>query len=204
MPIHDHAIYHAVIHGRYAANAVARGNVAAVATRTYRGHACAVRRVSERIGSSNAASTRAKPCQIRIQPKAPGAGSDDAGSLHLGFRGSSVYNGWWGASVGRDSQIAYIGQPGEWHHIAWRFTGAAGPGNQDIFEDGVLYNSSPTTSYYGGILQENNNVPNAPTVLLIGRTVSNNGAFNGSLSDVRVYNTALTDDDVAAIAATPP
>jgi hypothetical protein len=138
------------------------------------------------------------------KPKAPGAGSDDAGSLHLGFRGSAVYFGWWGASVNRDSQIAYAGQPGEWHHIAWRFTGAAGPGNQDIFEDGQLFNSHPTDSYYGGILAENNNVPNAPTNLLIGRTVSNNGAFNGSLSDVRVYNTALTDDQIAAIAASPP
>jgi len=138
------------------------------------------------------------------KPNAPGSGSADAGALHLGFRGSTVYFGWWGASVNRDSSIAYVGQPGEWHHIAWRFTGMDSGGSQDIFQDGVLFNSHQTDSWYGGILAENNNVPNVPTVLLIGRTVSNNGAFSGSLSDVRVYSTALSDDDIAAIAAVQP
>jgi Concanavalin A-like lectin/glucanases superfamily len=130
--------------------------------------------------------------------------SGGAGSLHLGFRGTLVYNGYWGAGAGRDSSIAYIGQPGEWHHIAWRFTGSNGPGNQDIFEDGQLYNSFPASGNYGGILTGDGNVPNVPKVLLIGRTVSNNGAYSGALSDVRIYNTALTDDQVAAIAASPP
>src|SRR5262249_50459066 len=100
------------------------------------------------------------------KPKAPGAGSDDAGALHLGFRGSAVYNGWWGASVNRDAQVAYVGQPGEWHHIAWRFDGHDSGGNQDIFEDGTMYTSHMTPSWYGGILAENNNVPNVPTNLL--------------------------------------
>jgi hypothetical protein len=138
------------------------------------------------------------------KPNAPGSGSVDAGSLHLGFRGMLVYNGWWGASAMRDSSIQYVGQAGEWHHIAWRFTGSSGPGNQDIFEDGVLFNSFATPSYYGGILTENNNVPNVATNLLIGRTVSNSGAFSGALSDVRVYNTALDDATIATIAGSPP
>ena len=138
------------------------------------------------------------------KPKAPGSGSDDAGALHLGFRGTSVYYGWWGASVNRDAQIAYIGQPGEWHHIAWRFDGMDSGGNQDIFEDGTMYVSHATPSWYGGILAENNNAPNVPTNLLIGRTVSNSGAYSGYLADVRVYPVALMDSDIAAIAASPP
>jgi hypothetical protein len=138
-------------------------------------------------------------------PNAPGSGNASAGSLHLGFRGASVYYGWWGAGVLRDSSYPqYIGQIGEWHHIAWRFTGSASPGYQDIFQDGLLYNRFRTPLYYGGILPENNNVPNVPVNLLIGRTVANNGAYSGSLSDVRVYNVALSDDDIAAIAASPP
>jgi hypothetical protein len=36
-------------------------------------------------------------------PNAPGSGNASAGSLHLGFRGASVYYGWWGAGVLRDS-----------------------------------------------------------------------------------------------------
>jgi hypothetical protein len=124
--------------------------------------------------------------------------------LHRKSRGGLVYNGWWGASVMRDSSVTYMGQPTEWHHIAWRFTGSAGPGNQDIFQDGQLSNSFMTLSYYGGLLAENNNVPNVPKNLLIGRTVSGNMAYSGSLSDVRVYPTALADADIAAIAASPP
>jgi hypothetical protein len=146
------------------------------------------------------------------QPKAPGAGNDSAGSLHLGFRGTNVYQGWWGGGVLRDSNYRYVesasdqvtAQTGEWHHIAWRFTGASGPGYQDIFQDGVLYQRFRTPYYYGGILPENNSVMNAPTNLLIGRTVANNGAFSGSLSDVRVYSTALDDSVIAVIAASPP
>jgi hypothetical protein len=143
-------------------------------------------------------------------PNAPGAGAN-SGSLHLGFRNSQVYNGWWGAGTGRDSAYdnqssgrGYIGQIGEWHHIAWRFTGSAGPGYQDIFQDGLLYQRFRTPVSYGGLLLGDGNVPNVPVNLLIGRTVANNGAFAGSLSDVRVYNMSLDDSVIAAIAASPP
>jgi hypothetical protein len=67
-----------------------------------------------------------------------------------------------------------------------------------------LYIRYRTPLYYGGILPENNNVPNVAVNLLIGRTVANNGAYSGSLSDVRVYNTGLSDEEIAAIAASPP
>jgi hypothetical protein len=138
------------------------------------------------------------------------AGSPSSGSLHLGFRNHQVYYGWWGAGTTRDSAYdnqgnsGYVGMTGEWHHVAWRFTGSAGPGYQDIFQDGVLYQRFLSKYYYGGALAGDGSVPNVPAILLIGRTVANNGAFSGSLSDVRVYNAALSDDDIAAIAASPP
>jgi hypothetical protein len=143
-------------------------------------------------------------------PNAPGA-SANTGSLHLGFRTRQVYTGWWGAGTGRDSAYdnqsanrGYVGDVGEWHHITWRFTGAAGPGYQDTFQDGVLYQRFRSPVWYGGPLLDSGGVPNVPVNLLIGRTVANNGAFSGSLSDVRVYNTALGDDDIASIASLPP
>jgi hypothetical protein len=39
---------------------------------------------------------------------------------------------------------------------------------------------------------------------LVGRTTYNNGAYAGTLSDVRIYNDVLPDSDIAAIAASPP
>jgi hypothetical protein len=145
-------------------------------------------------------------------PNAPGATSANAGSLHLGFRGPEVYNGWWGAGTGRDSGYdnqsggarGYVGQVGEWHHITWRFTGSSAPGYQDIFQDGVLSQSFLTSTYYGGILLGDGVVPNAPAPLLIGRNVANNGAFAGILSDVRIYNVALDNATIASIASSPP
>jgi hypothetical protein len=118
-----------------------------------------------------------------------GTGSDDntsGGSLHLGFRGLDVYMGFWG----NDSNTPGI-KIHEWHHMAWRYT--LDSGNQDIFIDGVLKNSSPS---HGGYSQAR--------ILLIGRTSYNAGAFCGSISDARVYNMALADADIAALAATPP
>jgi hypothetical protein len=150
------------------------------------------------------------------QPNAPGATSPAAGSLHLGFRNHQIYNGWWGAGTGRDSgydnlssgQVrGYVGQPGEWHHVAWRFTGSGGPGFQDMFQDGVLYQSFLTNNFYGGLLTSDGNVPNVPVNLLVGRNVGDTGtpgAFSGSLSDVRVYNVALDDATIATIASLPP
>jgi Concanavalin A-like lectin/glucanases superfamily len=139
------------------------------------------------------------------RPMAPGAGSNDAGALHMGFRGSQIYMGYWGASVNRDaSSPSGLFQVGEWHHFAWRFDGAGTPGAQDIFFDGVLVVDHQGAPFYGDLLKENNNVPNVATNLLIGRTVSNSGAFSGMLSDVRVYNVAVADADIATIAASPP
>jgi Concanavalin A-like lectin/glucanases superfamily len=118
-----------------------------------------------------------------------GTGSDDStsdGSLHLGFRGRDVYMGFWG----NDSSTPGISK-GEWHHMAWRYTQSSG--NQDIFIDGVLKHSSPNHGPYG-----------RARILLVGRTSYNAGAFCGSISDARVYNVALADADIAAVAASPP
>jgi Concanavalin A-like lectin/glucanases superfamily len=145
-------------------------------------------------------------------PNAPGANSANTGSLHLGFRNKQVYNGWWGAGTTRDSaydnqgNLGYVGATGEWHHVAWSFDGSQSGGLQSIYQDGLLYQAFRSKVWYGGaLLDQGANPPNnAPVNLLIGRTVANNGAFSGSLSDVRVYNTALSQSDIAAIAASPP
>jgi hypothetical protein len=148
-------------------------------------------------------------------PNAPGATNADSGSLYLGFRKVQIYNGWAGtasavAGQGRDNAYdsqgnrGYVGHIGEWHHVAWRFTGSSTPGYQDMFQDGLRYQRFLTTTYYGGTLFGDSNVPNAPAHLLVGRTVTNSGGFSGYLSDVRIYNVALDDATIASIASTPP
>jgi hypothetical protein len=112
----------------------------------------------------------------------PNAGGD--GSLHLGFRDSAVYMGFWN----HDNNAPGI-LPGEWHHVAWRFDS----GTQDILVDGELVSTDPNGQAYGNDF-----------ALLIGRQVFNQGAYAGSLSDVRIYNVALADADVLAIASSPP
>ncbi len=68
-----------------------------------------------------------------------------------------------------------------------------------------MYQRFRTPYYYGGLLAPGDGgVPNVPVNLLVGRNVGANGAFWGSLSDVRVYNTALDDGVIAGIAASPP
>jgi hypothetical protein len=142
-------------------------------------------------------------------PNPPGA-SANTGSLHLGFRNKQVYYGWWGAGTTRDSAYdnqgnsGYVGTVGDWHHVAWSFNGSSSGGLQSIYQDGLLYQSFRSKVWYGGPLLDSGGVPNVPVNLLIGRTVANNGAFAGSLSDVRVYSMALADSDIAAIAASPP
>ncbi len=114
------------------------------------------------------------------------------GSLHVGFRGDTGYFAFWG----NDSQGGTI-PTGEWHHLAYRYNFDVSPpfskGQQDIFIDGILVSRS------GG------HRPYAKTrTQLIGRTVANNGAFGGSLSDVRIYNEFLTDAAIIALAGSPP
>src|SRR5438105_5053421 len=105
-------------------------------------------------------------------PNPPGA-SANTGSLHLGFRNMQVYNGWWGAGTTRDSAYdnqgnsGYIGTIGEWHHVAWRFTGSSSPGYQDIFQDGLLYQRFRSKVWYGGPLLDSGGVPNVAVNLLI-------------------------------------
>ena len=115
-------------------------------------------------------------------------GTPTTPALHLGFRNMDIYMGFWA----NDSSAPYQAPPaGEWHHVAWRYD----PGTmiQDILLDGVLLNSNGGHDPYS----QNQEV-------LIGRTVPNNGAFGGALSDVRIYSTALDDGTIAAIAASPP
>jgi hypothetical protein len=110
-------------------------------------------------------------------------GEASGNSLHLGFRDTQVYFGHWGNDTPSNTRL----DAGTWHHVAWRYQ--TDGGLQSIFIDGSLDNIGS----HGPL--------NNPGHLIVGRTVPNNGAFGGFLEDVRIYNVALTDDQIAMIAA---
>jgi hypothetical protein len=105
-----------------------------------------------------------------------------AGDLHLGFRGAACYVGFWG-----NDSSGPVFSLFSWHHWAVRYDGTS---NQDIFVDGVLVNSSGGHGSYSGTNE-----------LFVGRTFGNSGAFSGAIDDARLFQVALRDDQIAAIAA---
>ncbi|WP_191906468.1 LamG-like jellyroll fold domain-containing protein [Hymenobacter baengnokdamensis] len=90
-----------------------------------------------------------------------------------------IYNYWWANDL-----AANVGDiSGKWHHVAATFDGTT----RSIYLDGVLKASDKPSGH---------NVPDASN-LRIGST--NNGEyFPGSLDEVRIYNTGLTQAQVQA------
>lgn len=98
--------------------------------------------------------------------------------LHLGSRGASYHSGHWGDDVGGGTT-----QPGVWHHVA--YTNDSG-NNQTIYVDGVAV-AGPASNGTGGL-------ENGDNVVL--GTSGNEGSLNGSIDDVKVFNSLLTPAEI--------
>jgi hypothetical protein len=120
-------------------------------------------------------------------------GTTDTPCLHLGFRENNIQYGFWA----NDSLAVAASPPaGEWHHVAWRFDDTTG--NQDVLVDGGVVNSSP-----GHFAFRQNQV------LIIGAALQYDGngvtgKYGGALDGPQVFNVALRDDQVLAIAKDMP
>ena len=109
-------------------------------------------------------------------------GQASGNALHLGIRATQYYLGHWGNDIGSGSTMVEFEQ---WHHVTWKYEG----GDQSIFVDGTLVNRGAM-----GALDNNENI-------LIGTTRTDQDRdFVGFLDEVRVYNSALSDDDIAILA----
>jgi hypothetical protein len=119
-------------------------------------------------------------------------GTTDNPTLHLGFRENNIQYGFWANdSIG----VAKSPPAHEWHHVAWRYDET---GNQDILVDGVLVNSSPGHFPYS-----------QNEILIVGAALqydgnAKSGIFGGALDSAQVFNVALRDDQVLAIAKDMP
>jgi len=107
-----------------------------------------------------------------------GGGTGDA--THMGISGTSVGggNGWFNGTV--------IVTDNQWHHMAATYDGAEGR----IYIDGVLDVTSPGTGQI--------NISNYD--LYIGENSQATGRFfHGLLDDVRIYDGALTEEQIQAV-----
>lgn len=117
-------------------------------------------------------------------------GTGDQG-LHLGVRDNTLSQGHWGADSDGTTEIV----ADTWFHTTFAYDadgGSAGTGEQRIYVNGVLEGT------------EDNIAANrdATNILLGARNNGNNGPqWDGQLDDVAFWNTALSDADIAAIAA---
>jgi hypothetical protein len=112
-----------------------------------------------------------------------GTNLNGAGDLHLGFRNAFFHCGFWG----NDSEGPVV-PLFQWHHWALRYDDSLQ--TQDMFVDGVLVSSSGGHGPYGGTNE-----------LFIGITYGNGGAYSGAIDDARLFQVALRNDQIAAIAA---
>lgn len=110
-------------------------------------------------------------------------------ALHNGFRDASAHQGHWGADT-TGGAVAV----GDRVHVAWRYSDVDADGDfeQQIFVNGVSVAGPNTVE---GL--------NADENVLIG-TSRNSGGFNGVLDNVRIFSNALSDAEIASLAASDP
>jgi len=112
-----------------------------------------------------------------------GWGNYGSGNQVNAFRlgGSNILNYWWGNDLGAAASITI----NTWYNAVARFDGT----NRQIWVNNVMVGQDTPGSSH--------NVPNANN-LRIGST--NNGEyFNGKISNVEIYNRAISDSEIAQI-----
>jgi hypothetical protein len=114
------------------------------------------------------------------------------------------------ASSGRSFDYQFFGSdyrynptvnPGSWHHVAITYSGGTvgsdhfnDRGGRDLYFDGVLITPASETVDTGDVL----NLPNNP-VLRIGERVNSANHFEGSISNFKLYDTALAASEVKTL-----
>jgi hypothetical protein len=105
--------------------------------------------------------------------------SKQSEGLHLIIRNNKPYMGFYGDNLGSSTTIT----AGEWHHIAWRFD--ASTRQQTLFIDGINNCHRQSSANFLG-----------QGAVHIGRCIGGR-IFNGNLSDLKLWNTARSDHEIA-------
>jgi len=111
-----------------------------------------------------------------------GHGKYNSGSkgLHIGFRGNRFYFGFWGDDVQSDESFT---DPG-WHHYACTYDTVTKL--QKLYRDGVFLNERKANANYKG-----------DGALFIGCMSATRWIFNGEIDEVRVWDYARTENEIA-------
>ena len=115
------------------------------------------------------------------------AGGNGA-QLHHGIRddsGANIHFGGWGGA--QDISDAGAVPAGEWTHVAWQYDGS-GPGEAAVYVNGLET-----------ARQDKNNITDPALTVLVGghsRDGSPYHSFNGKLDEVKIYDRALTQEEI--------
>lgn len=103
--------------------------------------------------------------------------------------------GWWS---GNDNSITL----GQWHHVVVTYTAGSAANDPKIFIDGVEQTIFESVTPLGATFESD-----AANTLTIGnrlRSGSDDRWFDGAIDDVRIYNRALSADEIADLYAAHP
>jgi hypothetical protein len=101
-----------------------------------------------------------------------------------------------GTNHGGDSSVTYSANANEWHHYACVRTWTGSTNNMDFYFDGVKLGTTQTSA-----TQPNNYDTDTELAVgaLHGQTTSDKYSINGTVDEVRIYNSSLNASDMLAI-----
>lgn len=121
----------------------------------------------------------------RIINKLDSGAGQQSYTLFTGTNGKVIFKFWTGGVAKSVSSTTDI-VDGNWHQVIATYDGSS----MRIYIDGVL--EATTSSITGAIDNDSSNVD-------IGRKADNNQFFNGQIDDVRIYNRALSSEEVLSL-----
>ncbi|BCX49700.1 hypothetical protein HAHE_36080 [Haloferula helveola] len=135
------------------------------------------------------------------QDKLFGYGTNSSGrAIDLGLEAGGLRLRHWGGNITYGNGYDFTGSDGGWHHVVLRVNdGATTFADVDVFLDGV-----PLPPEAGGATGVT--LDTAPSPLAIGSSTTPSSAlgFDGWIDDFRIYDSALTDAEIANLAEPPP
>ncbi|MEM6506059.1 MAG: LamG-like jellyroll fold domain-containing protein [Planctomycetota bacterium] len=140
------------------------------------------------------------------QDKLWGYGTNVSGqAIDLSLEGNGIRIRHFGGNITYGTGFDFDGTDAGWHHVAVRVnSGASTFADVDVFLDGVELTVSATGGGGTGVTinTANSAFGIASTSIDTGFAVQN--GFNGSLDELRIYDNALTDQEIAALAVPEP
>ena len=97
---------------------------------------------------------------------------------------------------GTADSARFLNTTEKWTHLVFKYDGS----NLYSYADGQLKSTTPLTAVYTGLDHAiANKITSSDKNIVIGGNASGTDYFNGRMDDLRIYNRAISDDEVAAL-----